>query len=91
MVFQAGPTSARDEAGKNFWRKLLKLLETIISVSEDDYIDDYDDFGDIHDESDCDNMSLAWSFTFVLYGCPQTKQKNALPLQINSYTCFIYH
>ena len=44
MVFPAGRTSVRDEVGKNFWRKLLKLLETTILVSEDDFVDD-----------DCDN------------------------------------
>ena len=35
-VFQAGLTSARDEAGKNFWRKLSKLLETTILVNDNE-------------------------------------------------------
>ena len=43
MVFQAGRTSAKNEAGRNFWEKLLKLLEITILVSHDDYIDDYND------------------------------------------------
>ena len=34
MVFQADLTSAKDEAGKSFWRKLLNLPETIILVSD---------------------------------------------------------
>ena len=40
MVFRAGPTSPRDERGKNFWRKLLKLPETTISVGLDSDVDD---------------------------------------------------
>ena len=35
-VFQAGHTSVRGEAGKNFWRKLSKLLETTILVNDNE-------------------------------------------------------
>ena len=53
-VFRVGPTSPRDEPGKSFWRKLLKLQETTISVGVDsdsdvhvdDGVDDYGDQGD---------------------------------------------
>ena len=53
-VFRVGPTSPRDEPGKSFWRKLLKLQETTISVGVDsdsdvdvdDGVDDYVDQGD---------------------------------------------
>ena len=35
-VFQAGLTFGRGEAGKNFWRKLSKLLETTILVNNNE-------------------------------------------------------
>ena len=51
MVFRAGPTSPGNEPGKNFWRKLLKLPETTISVGLDSDVDDGVDV-DVNDDVD---------------------------------------